>query len=289
MRLDLRWCRRAFSKVELLVVLAVGGILIGLVLPVLGRVNENALRMSCANNLKQLALALHNHADNTPVLRAGRDAPRPLPAGTVPNAALPTERRLSWHVEVLPYIEQDSLFRRIDRKASWDAPTNAAAVATPVRILQCPSLVQGPPRPFTNVTTYIGPAGLGLDAAVHPHGHAGIGLFGYDRRADLRAVKDGLSNTALILETARDNGPWARGGPATVRGLDPGDRPYVGVGRAFGGLHFSQPTVFRGPRPLGCNLAMADGSVRTLKESAAPEVLEALVTVAGGEELDVSW
>jgi len=289
MRLDLRLPRRAFTKVELLVVLAVAGILVGLILPLTGRGWEVAARVQCSNNLKQLALALHNYADNTPGPGPWKEAPRLLPAGTVPNPALPPEQRLSWAVEVLPYIEQEWRYRQIDRRASWDARANAGPVTAYIGLLRCPGNVQGSPAPPTNETTYVGPAGLGPDAAIRPRGHPGIGLFGYDRRADLTKVKDGLSNTALILETGRDNGPWARGGPATVRGLDPAERPYVGVGRPFGGLHFSAPTILRGRRPLGCNLAMADGSVRFLNESVAPEALEAFVTVAGGEEIDESW
>src|SRR5262245_43139967 len=114
MRLDLRLPRRAFTKVELLVVLAVAGILVGLILPLTGRGWEVAARVQCSNNLKQLALALHNYADNTPGPGPWKEAPRLLPAGTVPNPALPPEQRLSWAVEVLPYIEQEWRYRQID-------------------------------------------------------------------------------------------------------------------------------------------------------------------------------
>jgi prepilin-type processing-associated H-X9-DG protein len=279
----------AVEKVELLVVVVLGVIALALLLPATCKVRQAGARVQCMNNLKQLAIGLHNYASNTPGAAPGREAPPLLPAGTVPNAALPPERRLSWFVELLPYIEQDTLFGQIDRQASWDARANADAVGAPLKGLLCPASLGEPAAQATNVTNYVGLAGLGLDAASQPNGHPGIGLFGYDRRADLSKIKDGLANTALILETARENGPWARGGPATVRGLDTGDRPYVGVGRAFGGLHFSEATIFRGRRSLGCNVAMADGSVRLLKDSAAPEVLEALVTVAGGEKIDESW
>jgi prepilin-type processing-associated H-X9-DG protein len=98
-----------------------------------------------------------------------------------------------------------------------------------------------------------------------------------------------MSNTLLILESARDNGPWARGGPATLRGLDSADRPYLGTGRPFGGTHFAENILFKRGRSIGCNAAMADGSVRFLKEAIAPQVLEALATMAGGEEVGDDW
>jgi hypothetical protein len=65
-------------------------------------VRRAAARSQCANNLKQIALGLHNYADTNP---GGYRAA--LPAGTVPNAALRPEQRLSWVVALLPFVEQD--------------------------------------------------------------------------------------------------------------------------------------------------------------------------------------
>jgi prepilin-type processing-associated H-X9-DG protein len=70
------------------------------------------------------------------------------------------------------------------------------------------------------------------------------------------------------------NGSWLQGGPATVRGLDPAQQPYLGPGRQFGGIH------------LGAgNFAFADGSVRAISESINPKIFEALSTIAGGERV----
>jgi hypothetical protein len=90
------------------------------------------------------------------------------------------------------------------------------------------------------------------------------------------------------METARAKGPWSRGGPSTVRGLDPRDQPYLGSGRPFGGLHYEQKTFQGKGKSLGCNAAMADGSARSLRDSIDPRVLEAMTTIAGREEVDYS-
>ena len=87
-----------------------------------------------------------------------------------------------------------------------------------------------------------------------------------------------LSNTLLLVETDIDHGPWTAGGSATVRGLNPAHLPYIGRRRQFGGLHSD-----------GVIVALADGSVRFLRETTDPRVFEALATVAGGETLPSRW
>jgi prepilin-type N-terminal cleavage/methylation domain-containing protein len=94
-----RRLRRAFTLIELLVVIAIIAILIGLLLPAVQKVREAASRMRCQNNLKQLGLALHNYHG----VRNGFPQ-----AGERLNS-------LSWHVFILPYIEQDPLFKRFNR------------------------------------------------------------------------------------------------------------------------------------------------------------------------------
>jgi hypothetical protein len=250
-------------------------------------VRRAAARSQCANNLKQIALGLHNYADT--YIPAKSPLEQGLPAGTVCLADLPPERRLSWCVELLPFVEQDKLFRGFDRQAGWDAPINIPAAHTPLKVFTCPDWGRDaePDPPF--LTAYLGVAGLGADAASLPAGERKAGVFGYDRRTPLSAIEDGTSNTLLILESARDNGPWARGGPSTVRGLDPSESPYLGAGRQFGGTHFAENTIFGRGKPIGCNAALADGSVRFLYESVAPDILEALATIAGRDVVGENW
>ena len=85
---------------------------------------------------------------------------------------------------------------------------------------------------------------------------------------------DDCSTTLMAIETTVENGPWMAGGPPTVRGLNQAEQPYLGKGRQFGGSH-------RG----GCMAVFADGSVRLIKDSIKPSTFEALVTIAGFEEV----
>jgi hypothetical protein len=209
-----------------------------------------------------------------------------LPAGTIPSLTLPPERRLSWLVEVLPHMEQAELYDSIDRQISWGAAANLPAVETPIAQLRCPDWVREFPSQNAFHTPYVGIAGLGADAPLLPASDRRAGVFGFDRRIRLRDISDGTANTMMILETARDNGPWAQGGPATVRGLDPAESPYLGSGRSFGGTHFEENFLWWKGKSIGCNAAMADASVRFfLRDKIAPHVLEALFTIAGGESL----
>ena len=103
--------RSAFTLIELLVVIAIIAILIGLLLPAVQKVREAASRMKCSNNLKQMAMGLHAHHNAYGVLPPGLGAvgdkeTRPGYA-TVPAKLM----FASWHTHILPYIEQDNLYK----------------------------------------------------------------------------------------------------------------------------------------------------------------------------------
>src|SRR5437764_1435594 len=101
--------RFAFTLIELLVVIAIIGILIGLLLPAVQKVREAANRAKCQNNLKQIGLGVHGYHDANGVLPAGKG---PNYLSTMPSAA--NYARWSVHARLLPYIEQDNLYRSID-------------------------------------------------------------------------------------------------------------------------------------------------------------------------------
>jgi prepilin-type processing-associated H-X9-DG protein len=251
---------------EVLTVIAVIAILVGLLLPAQRRVGTAAARTKCQNNLKQLMLGLHLYQDVGHLDSPG--TPHGLPPGCFGPGATP-EERLGWPVLLLPYFERGNLFSGFDLTAGYAG--NAGLAAVQVNLFVCPSAPPGNPTAMN----YVALAGVGLDAAARPAGAAGNGAMGYDRTIALWAVKDGCSNTICLAETAAGVGPWARGGPATLRGFDPADAPVSGPGRPFG-VH-----------ERGFNVAMLDGSVRFVRDTVDPHMFAAAVTVGGRERVDL--
>jgi hypothetical protein len=236
----------------------------------LSKVREPANRMTCTNNLKVIGLALHTYHDTH-----GR-----LPRATVPNSGLPSEDRLSWLAAVLPYMGQESLARKLDVKKAWRAEENRLAVRTRIKELSCPTdrdrlLLEKP-----HFTSYVGLAGTGADAADLPVDSDRAGFFGHERDLKWADLRKGTSYIAVTLETTRQNGPWAAGGPITVRGLDADEQPYLGADRQFAGIHYQERMGFF-RYPSHTPMLMADGWVRLVKPTLSPQVFEQLVTLRG--------
>jgi prepilin-type processing-associated H-X9-DG protein len=124
--------------VELLVVIAIIGLLVALLLPAVQAAREAARRSSCTNNLKQIGLALHMYAD----------AERRFPAGVRHGSLLPSSNPsfgISWWVGILPYLEQNALYEKLDleaRYAGWvlmNATNGQAAHGVVIAPMLCPS------------------------------------------------------------------------------------------------------------------------------------------------------
>ena len=166
--------RPGFTLIELLVVIAIIGILVGLLLPAVQKVRESANRMSCSNNLKQLGIAMHTYQGVYGAFPFGAADDVHNPADGNVASSLP------WGVYLLPYLEQDALFKRFkvanitradsaqlfnsqipgtDPTYLWNNPPNNTDLpypeqnpaATPLRVYQCPS---SPSRGFIYQDTW---------------------------------------------------------------------------------------------------------------------------------------
>lgn len=250
--------RRGFTLTELVVVIVILVLAIGLLLPATRKVREPAARARCTNNLKQVMIGLHSYADVN-----GH-----FPAGCFGASGHELEQRLSWQVALLPYIEEAPLYSTIDPNKGYSP--ELATTLKAIAILRCPE----PNIGADPVTTYVGMAGLGENAARRREADPANGIMGYDRRCALKDITDGTANTIALAETNHTPGRWAQGGPGTVRAFDAASG--YGPDRPLGSAHAG-----------GFNVAMCDCSVRFVKFTQNPSVFAAAVTVAGGEQIEL--
>ena len=220
---------RAFTLVELLVVVTIIGILISLLLPAVQAAREAARRMQCANNLKQIGLALHAYH---------------AACGTLPFATgLGGSSGGTWPAFILPQLEQQGLFDAIDFNSRLFAPVNQRAVTTVVSVFICPTDPQsaqpilsgraevnlwnpesclglwypacmGPtqpdyctlcPDPVSSPSNF---CCQGNNFGTWPPGNA-VGMFGrYPTSFSFDTVRDGLSNTTMAGETLPGHYIW---------------------------------------------------------------------------------
>jgi len=283
---------RAFTLVELLVVIAIIGTLLGLLLPAVQAAREAARRCGCLNNTTQLGLALHNHEFHTGHFPAGVINPD----GPIKNEAV--GQHLSWTVQVLPYMEQNTIFRMFDQQAGAYAEVNDKLRRTAISVLRCPSS----PGPRGGDQDGNGSIGWSSYAGCHNSIEAPIdvgndGLLFLNSRIRFDDILDGSSHTLLLSEHVfedpiNDVSPvelgWPSGTRATLRNT--GRIEPLSKGR-FTGLVEDEPAE-KGPLTVGgfgsyhpgaAVVSMADGSTRAIGNSINLEVLHALGSRAGGE------
>ena len=131
---------RTFTLVELLVVMAIIGLLVALLLPAVQAARESARCLKCANNLKQIALAVHGYHD---ALRSFPPGNINLGAGLCPGAAEPTtsysSQSANWMIRILPYFEQGALYDQYDTHYANNSPQNQPVCRTTVAAYLCPT------------------------------------------------------------------------------------------------------------------------------------------------------
>ena len=280
--------RGAFTLVELLVVIAVVGVLVALLLPAVQAARESARRAQCVNNLKQIGIACHNYHEATRRLPPGYCA-----AGPYFDGATDTAPGWGWAAFLLPYMEQRPVFESINLVLPIEHAANARAVQSRVVPYLCPSDIV-PIAPYVvpdaagNKLALAAPASytacVGNDAS-DVSDPAGNGVFYRNSGTRFADILDGTTCTILIGENpfATAQGVWAgalrrgvllRGTYNTCQPTVPGiyyPAPALVVSHAhlnnaeFDADGSAGMDDFSSMHPEGANFLFADGSVHFIQ------------------------
>jgi prepilin-type N-terminal cleavage/methylation domain-containing protein/prepilin-type processing-associated H-X9-DG protein len=298
--------RAGFTLIELLVVIAIIAVLIGLLLPAVQKVREAAARAACRSNLKQIALAAHTY----------HDAQGSLPVNSFTGFG-PQTRSWSWLARLLPYLEQDNLYRQ------GNIPANTlyqgrVAVGGQVKVFLCPADTAGPgprtdaadlgsyeggpafPPPIdAGQTNYKGVSGANWDWGedrwrnVGTNGSRdgldfGDGVFPRGRPVtpvQLIGITDGASNTFMAGEDIPAKNHWCSwpysNNAIGTCAIAPNAKRVDGS--EYDSTDWINIYSFRSRHPGGLHFAYADGSVHFISDSIDLRVYRAMATIRGGE------
>jgi prepilin-type N-terminal cleavage/methylation domain-containing protein len=289
------FARHGFTLIELLVVIAIIAVLIALLLPAVQKVREAASRTQCRNNLKQIGLALHMFHDGTGAFPPGYFDPTPWPQ---PDNG----PGWGWGYFLLPYLEQENLFKQINFNLDVGDPANAGPAATFLKVFYCPSdanlttftITDGALRSWTLAqASYVACNGNdGVDDfTTPPHTGAFVRATRGYRIAD---IPDGLSNTFFVGErTVKLSYSTWIGGPTGAL------NPFIQAPGNFGAevtllMCHAGPTAPNAQgvpdadatacaHLYGVHFLFGDGAVHWISNQVAIPVWMALATRAGGE------
>ncbi len=283
-----------FTLVELLVTVAIIGLLISLLLPAIQSARGAARRMQCSNNLKQIGLATANYA-------AARNHLPP------PTAGMQFENRGSTLVLLLPYLEEGALYAEYDSDRPIDAMGNSRVTSTSVPVYVCPAMSTNRPVPDEECGELLAAGSYVISSRTSFSAHQRLdGAFrnpvpGRRYSLSYQHIEDGTSKTLLLGEVnyghadfvwtdcGEKNGTprwgdttWANGYWYFAWGHMSADLPAL-----FNNVELlanpNSARTFRSDHVGGVQFVFVDGSVRFLDDESDPHVRRALVTRAGND------
>lgn len=316
--------RSGFTLVGLLVVIAIVGILISLLLPAVQAARAAARRTQCSSGMRQIGLALQQYHDAHRSFPAGYIYAGPPKTTRLPN--LPGPQQLiwdsapptlqldangpgwSWAALTLPFLEQSTVYDRIDFTVPIEDPKHAAVRVIELDMYRCPADYGA--RVFTvysELNTALADAAtnsyvacFGSYGLINTDPDFGSGLFFRNSGVRNRDVTDGLSTTLAIGERASlfARAPWAgvvTGGTVTT---SPGAPAYTSISELAPAMAlarignralnspYSEPYDFFSGHRMIVNFVFADASVHALSSTVDMKVLHSLATRSGNEPIE---
>lgn len=318
--------RRAFTLIELLVVIAIIGTLIALLLPAVQAAREAARKNTCKNNLKNLGLALHNYHNMHKVfpINWGVTSSDPtLDAAPAPVMPVATQRGFSWVCMILPFMENEALYKQIDFKAT--AGTNFRAANQQVAFLRCPSdtadetVLKAQGALYSGITNYKAVAGANWPVSASgfskyrksQDGYGGRNANAYNgldygdgwccRGASGSAknppgrpwptaigdVTDGTSYTMALGEAVPEYCNWSTWynfeGGVATCAIPMNWKPPANTPLTSIAGSWGQSMSLRSRHSGGMNVCFLDGHAKWVTQDVTPQVYKAIATINGGE------
>ena len=292
--------RKAFTLVEVLVVIAIIGVLIALLSPAIQAAREASRRSQCQNNLKQIGLALLNYESTHKVLPPGY-------VSQVDSSGNDLGPGWGWAALILPQLEETALYNAIHQDRAIEDPSNSARLS-PVEGYYCPTEdyrhVWQAKRPDGSVICQVAESNYVAVFGTTEPGVDGDGIFFRNSKIALRDITDGTSKTLAVGERTHQLGQATWVGSVTNASLFAEDGNTQSQGGAEQGAGMTLGHVGEGVGPgqtgsdvnqfyslhgNGANFVFADGHVSFLRTDMDYATYVALATRAGGEPISDNY